>query len=76
MIRLRHLRLVSSRECVDVRLVRLNGRWVASVDTPDGPTMGLGWVPYEAVARALDPFDDSAEELLESLPDELYWPAN
>jgi hypothetical protein len=76
MTRLRRLRLTSPRLCVDLRLARLNGRWIASADTPDGPSMGLGWFPYEAAGQALAPFDELADELLEALPDELYWPAS
>ena len=37
-----HGRLYCRYFWVDARLSRLNGRWVASVDTPDGPSLGWG----------------------------------
>lgn len=42
---------------VDVRLRELNGRWIASADTLDGPSPGLGSVAIEAVEHALEPSD-------------------
>jgi hypothetical protein len=40
---------------VDVRLWELNGRWIASADTPDGASLGLGKGAIEAVEHALEP---------------------
>jgi hypothetical protein len=37
------LRLRCSSFGVDVRLRELNGRWIASADTHDGPSLGLGF---------------------------------
>lgn len=62
------LRLVCSTFWVDVRLREINGRWIASADTPDGPSLGLGKDAFEAVAHALEPFEGIVEELLASLP--------
>lgn len=75
MRRLRHLQLTANHLSVDVRLVAVRGRWIASADAPEGPTLGLGRMPHEAVIAALEPYDGFIDELLESLPDELYWPA-
>jgi hypothetical protein len=43
----------------------LDGRCVASVDTPDGPSLGWGATPREALIEALQPFDGIIDELLE-----------
>jgi hypothetical protein len=51
-----------------VRLREINGRWIASADTPDGPTLGLGKGAIEAVEHALEPFEGIVDELLASLP--------
>ncbi len=70
---LRTLRLECADFWVEVRLATFDGRWMASADTPDGPSLGLGWQPLEALEIALDPFDCVVPELLGSLPDVLYW---
>jgi len=62
------LRLTCLALWVDVRLREINGRWIASADTPDGPTLGLGKGAIEAVEHALEPFGVIADELLASLP--------
>jgi hypothetical protein len=62
------LRLSCSSFWVDVRLREINGRWIASADTPDGPSLGLGKGAIEAVERALEPFEGIVDELLASLP--------
>lgn len=38
-----------------LRLVRFATGWLASVDTPDGPTIGADRSPYLAASRALEP---------------------
>ncbi len=48
---LRTMRLECADFWVDVRLANFHGRWVASADTPDGPSLGLGWQPLEAVEK-------------------------
>jgi hypothetical protein len=53
---------------VDVRLREMNGRWLASADTPDGPSLGLGLGAMEAIEAALEPFGGIVDELLASLP--------
>jgi hypothetical protein len=72
-MRVRQLRLLTSHTCVDVRLAHVGGRWVASADTAEGPSLGLGCVPEEAIIEALEPFIGIVDELMESVPDELYW---
>jgi hypothetical protein len=62
------LRLTYSAFWVDVRLRAINGRWIASADTPDGPSLGLGHQAIDAIAPALEPFDGIVEELLASAP--------
>jgi hypothetical protein len=62
------LRLSCSTFWVDVRLREINGRWVASADTPDGPSLGLGLGAIEAIEGALKPFDGIVDELMASLP--------
>lgn len=62
------LRLNCSTFWVDVRLREINGRWIASADTPGGPSLGLGKGAIEAVERALEPFEGIVPELLASLP--------
>jgi hypothetical protein len=62
------LRLSCSTLSVDVRLVEINGRWIASADTLKGPSLGLGKGAIEAVEHALEPFAPLVDELMESLP--------
>ena len=38
-----------------LRLVRIRDRWLASIDTEHGPTLGADHSPYLAAARALEP---------------------
>lgn len=62
------LRLTCSLFWVDVRLREINGRWIASADTPNGPSLGLGETALEAISGALEPFSSIADELLSSMP--------
>ena len=62
------LRLSCSSFWVDVRLMEINGRWIASADTPNGPTLGLGFGAVQAIESSLEPFAGAVEELLDSLP--------
>lgn len=62
------IRLTCSPFCVDVRLLELNGRWIASADTADGPSLGHGTTAFEAVWQALAPFDEVIGDLLASMP--------
>lgn len=62
------LRLTSRMFYVDVRVRELNGRFIASADTPEGPTLGIGLGAVEAITNALAPFDEVIDELLDSLP--------
>jgi hypothetical protein len=63
------LRLACSTFWVEVRLREINGRWIASADTPDGPSLGLGKGAIEAIEHALEPYQEIAQELLASLPE-------
>ena len=62
------LRLSCSAFRVDVRVREINGRWIASADTPDGPSLGLGDLALEAIEQALGPFDGIVSELPASVP--------
>ena len=62
------LRLTCSDFWVDVRLREINGRWIASADTPGGPSLGCGISALAALCQALKPFDGLTGELLASLP--------
>ena len=62
------LRLSCSTCRVDVRLLEINGRWIASADTLSGPSLGVGKGAIEAVEHALEPFEPLVDELMASLP--------
>ncbi len=62
-----NFRLISSGFCVDVRLRQIRGRWIASADTPDGPSLGPRVLALDAIAEALTPFERTADELLASV---------
>ena len=69
------LRLSCSTVWVDVRLQEIGGRWIASADTPGGPSLGLGHGAVEAIEEALAPFEGIVDELMASLGDSpLTWP--
>jgi hypothetical protein len=61
-------RLECSAFWVDVRMLEVNGRWIASADTPRGPSLGCGGSALEALWLALEPFEGVVGELLASLP--------
>lgn len=65
------LRLRCSEFWVDIRLRDFNGRWLASADTVDGPSLGWGHTAFAALWMALEPFDGVIDELLASLSEEL-----
>ena len=67
----REFRLRGPGYWVDVRLYRLKGRWLASADAPDGPTLRTGPSPLAALTEALEPFDDAVGQLLESAPSDI-----
>jgi hypothetical protein len=62
------LRLTCAAFWVDVPLREINGRWIASADTPGGPSLGLGETANDAIEAALAPFEGIVDELLASLP--------
>jgi hypothetical protein len=53
---------------VDVRLYEVDGRWLASADTPDGPSLRTGWTPLAALVEALEPFEGIIDQLLQTAP--------
>ncbi len=61
------LRLSLSTFWVDVRLAEMYGRWIASADTTDGPSLRLGLGAVEAIEAALEPFEGLVDELMASL---------
>jgi hypothetical protein len=62
------LRLTCRLFWVDARVSRFGDRWLASADTPDGPTLGLGHNAQSALAGSLEAFRHVRPELLASLP--------
>ncbi|MEP6469544.1 MAG: hypothetical protein ABJC24_07210 [Chloroflexota bacterium] len=63
------LRLLCATFWVGVRLRDINGRWIASADTPAGPSLGLGFGfgAIEAIEAALQPFEGIVDELVASM---------
>jgi hypothetical protein len=57
---------------VDVRLTEFDGRWLASADTREGPSLGRGHSPMSATIDALAPFDGYIDELILTAPPELF----
>ena len=66
-----HGRLSCQYFWVDTRVKRLNGRWIASVDTPHGPSLGYGRTALSALIVALEPFEGVTMELVNSAPRDL-----
>jgi hypothetical protein len=56
---------------VEVRVAGINGRWIASADPADGPSLGLAFTPRRALVLALEPFDGVIPELLATALPEL-----
>jgi hypothetical protein len=50
-----------------LRLVRFARGWLASADTPDGPTLGADRSPYLAARRALEPLGIGLVEAMQVL---------
>lgn len=61
------LRLRCADFHVDLRVRRFHDRFLASADTPDGPTLGTGMSRAEAIHAALEPYAEVRGELLASL---------
>jgi hypothetical protein len=68
---IRTIRLTCSEFYVDARLTAVEGRWLASADTPDGPSIGTGDTPADALMQALQPFEGAIDELIACLPHDL-----
>ena len=56
---------------VEVRWVHINQRWLASADTPRGPSLGCGLTPLAALWRALAAYPERIDALLISLPQDV-----
>ena len=69
----REFRLYGGGLWVDVRLYQLRGRWLASADAPEGPTLRTGYSPLAALTEALEPFNGMVDELLESAPADIRY---
>jgi len=67
----RSFRLSYGNFWVGVRMFEVNGRWTASADTPDGPSLGIGITPMSALVDALDAFEGAIDELLATAPRDL-----
>jgi hypothetical protein len=61
------LRLRCAEFWVDVCLLEVNGRWIASADAPNGRTLGTGTSSLEALWGALEPYDDVIGDLIASI---------
>ena len=61
------VRLQGPSISVDVRVLEVRGRWLASADTLSGPSLGLGLSADAAIEGALQPFEGEIAELLGSL---------
>jgi len=57
---------------VDVRVACINGRWIASADAPDGPSLGMAFTPQRALRLALEPFEGVVDELMRTAPSVLF----
>ena len=66
------MRLFCDDFWVDVRLTEFDGRWLASADTPRGPTLGWATSPLAATIDALAPFAGRIEALMATAPPELF----
>jgi hypothetical protein len=70
-VSVRTVRLTCSEFYVDARLTEVDGRWLASADTSNGPGMGTGDTPEDALVEALQPFEGAIDELIACLPPDL-----
>lgn len=57
---------------MDARVRAVRGMWLASADTPDGPTLEVAQSAPQALALALAPFDGVIDELLQTAPREVF----
>jgi hypothetical protein len=67
-VRIETFRLYCDDFSVEARLLEVNGRWLASVDTEAGPTLGCGRSALAALWAALEPYDDVIGDLISTLP--------
>lgn len=61
------LRLYCHLFWVDVRISQIEDRWIASADTPDGPTVGTAMTREGALYLAPEGFAEVRDELLGSM---------
>jgi hypothetical protein len=48
-------------------------RWIASADTPDRPSLGLGYLPTEALEESLAAYEGAVDDLMRDAPEIRYW---
>ena len=65
--RVRHLRLRCEFFYVDAEVMELDGKWLAAVETVDGPSLGWGRSRDAALVMALEPFDGMIDEFMASI---------
>ena len=58
---------LASGERVLVRVSCINGRWLASADTPHGPSVGLGRDRLAAIYVAVDAYQPEVDAVLDAL---------
>jgi hypothetical protein len=58
---------IDQHESVAVRVREFNGRWIASADTPSGPSLGLARDRLAAIYMALDPYQPRIDRALDEL---------
>jgi hypothetical protein len=58
---------IDGDESVIVRVREFNGRWIASADTPVGPSLGLARDRLAAIYMALDPFQPRIDDVLDTI---------
>ena len=68
---MREYRLHCAPFWVDVRLLEVGGKWIASANTANGPSLGCGTTSFDALWHALAPFDGLIGELLASMPSDV-----
>jgi hypothetical protein len=62
-----HVVVPLSGHRVEVRMTRVQGVWLASASTVDGPTLGRNQSPYLALSQALEPLGGGLVDALQAL---------
>ena len=58
---------IDQDESIAVRVREFNGRWIASADTPTGPSLGLARDRLAAIYMALDPYQPHIDRWLDDV---------